>query len=304
MINKKLLAVAGFMLMFCKLSAQNMPGSDHLFYRDRVLPAPESVFKKFTQAGMSPTNHVLTVTEQEIVERAFSILPTLYKKLLKEHLHSISFMDNMPNTALTSSLGTADSVKQFNITFRAGILNETVSAWAGWKEKSVFDNSANPGTEIFIDAGNLEAIQYVLIHEATHVVDAVLGLTPHAELSDSSMSATAFTKNIWRLFNVPEEKYRHPLLEQTRFRSGTVQPVSSAREIYHALEQTPFSSLYGMASCYEDIAELISIYHLTHKLHQPFVIYIKEAGKITALFEPMKNKPVRKRLKQLHFLYK
>lgn len=253
---------------------------------------------------MDPVNHVLTAAEQQKVEKAFSILPPLYKKILQAHLHSISFMDNMPNTALTSTLKTSDTSKQFNITFRAGILHETISAWATRKERTVFDSTATPSLSIEIDAGNADAILYVLMHEATHVVDAVLNLTPHAEKADSLLAPSPFTVNIWRLFNTPVAGYNDPLLQKTRFRGGEVQPISSATEIYKALAKTPFASLYAMASCYEDLAELITIYHLTNKLKQPFVVYIKEHGKVKAAFEPMKNKLVKKRVKQLQFLYR
>ena len=303
MTHKRSTTLFCCLLLFCTLSAQTNRGEDHTFYKGRILPAPETVFKKFTEAGMNPENHVLTKAEQQKVEQAFSILPPLYKKILKAHLHSISFMDNMPNTALTSTLETGDTSKQFNISFRAGILNETISAWATRKERTVFDTMVNPALSIEIDAGNFDAIQYVLLHEATHVVDAVLNLTPHAEKADSLMAPTALTVNVWRLFNTPVTKFSNPLLEKTRFRGGPVQPISSATEIYKALAKTPFASLYAMASCYEDLAELVTIYHLTAKLHQPFVVYVKEHGKVKAAFEPMKNKLVKQRARQLGFLY-
>lgn len=292
-----------FLLLVGKSSAQGIQLEDTDFYRTRIVKAPESVFKKFTDAGMNPTDHVLTDAELKIVDEAFSILPPLYKKILKEHLHSISFMDNMPNTALTSVLETADRSRQFNITFRAGILNETISQWATWKERSVFDNSKSPGMEIKIDAGDLGAMLYILLHEATHVVDGVLELTPHSENADSVELFTSFTKNIWRLPNKPVARFSNPLLEKTRFRGAGPQPITAAAGIYDALKKTPFVSLYGMAAWSEDIAELVTIYHLTHKLKQPFVIYLKENNKSTAVFEPMKNRLVKRRLKQLRVFY-
>lgn len=303
MVNKKLIILLLNIVIFSPLSAQTNIKESSTFYKNRILAAPESVFKKFIDAGMAPTNHLLPEEEQEKVAKAFSLLPPLYIKILEENLHSISFMDNMPNTALTSPIVSEDTIKKFNITFRAGILNETISEWATWKEKSLYDVSANPTFEVQIDAGKLDAFVYVLLHEATHVVDAVLELTPHAEEVDSLVEHTPFTKNIWRLFNSPIHKFTNSTLEKTRFRSGKIQPISSAEKIYNALEKTPFVSLYGMASWYEDIAELITIYHLTSVLKQPFVIYIKEHGVIKSKFEPMKNKLVKRRLKQLQFIY-
>ena len=304
MTNKRIITLLFSVCCFCTISAQTIQHNEDFYYKKRIIKAPETVFKKFTDAGMNPSDHVLTDSEKEKVDKAFSMLPPLHKKILKEHLQSISFMDNMPNTALTSTLETTDSSKQFNITFRAGILNETVSEWATWKEKSAFNNSASPSVSIQIDAGNLDAIQYILLHEATHVVDAVLNLTPYVEDANSVAKPTVLTKNIWRMLNKPVQKFTNPLLENTRFRNGTVQPISFSAEIYNALKQTPFTSLYGMASWSEDIAELITIYHLTNKLNQPFIIYLKENDKLTVLFEPMKNKLVKKRLKQLSVFYK
>ncbi len=304
MLKKNLIIVLFFSLLLNKITAQSIKSDESTFPANRILIAPESVFKMFIEAGMEPSNHVLTAVEKEKVEQAFAILPPLYKKVLKEHLQSISFMDNMPNTALTSPIETSDSTKQFNITFRAGILKETISEWATWKERTIFNNPKNSGFEVLIDAGKLDAIQYVLLHEATHVVDAILNLASHPDKKDSLVVHTTFTKNIWSKMNTPVANFTNPLLENTRFRSGKTQPISSAPEIYDALKKTPFPSLYGMASWHEDIAELLSIYHLTNKHSQPFVIYVKEKGKVISTFEPMKNKLVKKRVKQLRFFYR
>ncbi|SHG32948.1 hypothetical protein [Flavobacterium defluvii] len=300
---KKLIIIFLNIILFSKLSAQTNVNEEYSFYNSRIKEAPEYIFSKFVEAGMSPTNHVLTEAEQQKVAKAFSLLPPLHLKILKEHLHSISFMDNMPNTALTSAIEPEGVNKEYNITFRAGILNETISEWATWKEKSLYEIPSGSSLEIQIDGGNLDAFVYVLLHEATHVVDAVLKLTPHAEEIDSLVNHTTYTKNIWKLFNVPVARFVKPELEKTRFRSGKIQPITAAKGIYDSLQETPFASLYGMASWYEDIAELVTIYHLTDKLNQPFVVYVKDNGEIKSRFEPMKNKLVKKRIKQLDVFY-
>lgn len=303
MPHKKIIILFYSLLFFGKLWAQTDKVSEHSFYRSRIVPAPEPVVKKFTEAGMNPTNHVLSQAELQKLDKAFSLLPPVYKKLLSAHLHSISFMDNMPNTALTSTLETGDSSKQFNITFRAGILHETISEWATRKEQTLFDTTANSALSVHINAGKLDAIVYVLLHEATHVVAAVLKLVPGAGSPDSLLAASPFTANIWRSFNKPAAAFSDTLLEKTRFRGGPVQPVTSATAIYKALSKSPFVSLYATASCYEDLAELLTIYHLSKKLHQPFMVYVSENGKLKFGYIPMKNSLVKKRLKLLEFLY-
>ena len=278
-----------------------VPNSD---LAKRVLIAPESVFKLFREAEMNPVNHELTAVERAKVEKAFAILPPLYQKILKGHLHSISFMDNMPNTALTSPVESPDSIKMFNITFRAGILNETISEWATQKEYTCYDRSANPDFEISIEAGRLDAIQYVLLHEATHVLDAVLNITPHPEERGALVDPTPYTKGIWYKMNVPTKPFIDSLLEKTRFRSGKTLPIAMAPEIYKALHKTPFASLYGMASWFEDLAELVTIYHLSKKMNQPFRVVVKKKDLELIKFEPIKSKGVKKRLAQLAFFYK
>lgn len=303
MINKFLLALLFWSICSFNTYSQEVRGQLKEHPEERVFAAPQSVFKMFQQAGMAPVNHQLTDVEREKVEKAFSILPPLHRKILKMHLHSISFMDNMPNNALTSPMETGDSIKMFNITFRAGILNESISEWATSKENTCFDQSGHPDLVVSIEAGRLDAIQYILLHEATHVVDAILNITPHVEEKDALVEPTPFTRLIWQKMNVPVEAFINPLLETTRFRSGKVISIASAPGVYSALRQTPFVSLYGMASWFEDFAELVTIYHLTAKMNQPYRISIKKNNREVAYFEPMKGKLVRNRLKQLRRFY-
>ncbi|ALM50461.1 hypothetical protein AMR72_17145 [Flavobacterium psychrophilum] len=270
---------------------------------DRIQSAPQGVFIKFREAGMEPVNHVLTANEKEKVGKAFSILPPLHQKVLKEHLHSISFMDNMPNTALTSPVETSGPKKMFNITFRAEILKETISQWATWKENTCYVESEGNEFQVIIDAGNLNAVVYIMLHEATHVVDAVLNITPHTSDVDALVAHTPFTADIWIEINKPKEKATNALLETTRFRSGNPIAISSATEVYEALNQTPFVSLYSMASWYEDLAEILTIYHLTQNMKQPFKILVKKKGVIVCTYEPFTNKQVVKRQSTLAMFY-
>lgn len=284
--------------------AQQLDGLQITALTERTLPAPESVFIKFREAGMKPVNHELTEMEKKKLSKAFSILPPLYQKILKEHLHSISFMDNMPNTALTSPIETSGSAKMFNITFRAEILNETISQWATWKENTYYVKSEKNEYEVIIDAGNLDAIVYVLLHEATHVVDAILNITPHSDEIDALITQTPFTTDVWHNINKPLERFIIPLLETTRFRSGKPISISSAPDVYKELNQTPFASLYSMASWHEDLAEILTIYHLTSKMNQPYKIVVKKNGDTVGAYEPFANKRVVKRQSTLEMFYK
>nr|WP_231780288.1 hypothetical protein [Spirosoma sp. KNUC1025] len=269
----------------------------------RIQLAPESVFTLFREAGMQPVNRALTPRQKEKVRKAFERLPPVHQRLLTQHLHSISFMDNMPNTALTSLLDLGSESKMFNITFRAGLLDETITEWATGKENTCFEPTTNGLYRVRVEGGNLDAIVYVLLHEATHIVDAVLNITPHPAETQAVVEPTRFTKGVWQTTNVPDHTYRDSLLERTRFRSGRPMPITLAPAVYRTLSTTPFPSLYAMAAWSEDIAELATIYHLTAQLNQPFYVVVTKDQVELARFEPMKSKRVKQRLKQLTIFY-
>lgn len=297
--------VAGFVLLCFSTStfAQKADAVNNAETTQRVKIAPESVFKMFRDAGMKPVNHTLTSAEKEKVSNAFALLPPLHQRILKQHLLSISFMDNMPNTALTSPVDPVGGIKMFNITFRGGLLNENVSEWATWKENTCFTPAADSSYQVRVEGGKLDAIIYVLLHEATHIVDVVTGITPHPEDADAVVEPTAFTKDIWRLMNKPTEPYIDSLLEQTQFRSGRPISISLAPDVYAKLSKTPFPSLYAMAAWSEDAAELVTIYHMTTRIKQPFYVVVTKNNVDVARFEPMKNPLVKRRLGQFAAFY-
>jgi hypothetical protein len=299
-VSKSYLIIGLWLLIFSfPVGAQVPTGSGSVLLK-KVSLAPESVFKMFYEAGIDPVNHELTPFERAKVDAAFAALPVLHQKILGTHLHSISFMDNMPNTALTSPVALHDSTTmRYNITFRAQILHETISAWATNKENSLFSKVESSGYTVSIEAGELDAFLYVLLHEATHVVDAVLEITPHPEEATSLIKPTPFTKDVWYKMNRPDEKYIDSLLENTLFRGGVRVSICLAGEIYTVLAKMPFVSLYATASWFEDVAELETIYHLTHKMKQPFYVVVKKDNAELVRYEPMKNKLVRKRLHHL-----
>lgn len=271
----------------------------------RVTQTPEDVLKKFRDAGMSPTEHVLTDAERKKIDSAFTLLPPLHQRVLKERLKSISFLDNMPNTALTSSLNYAEKYNLYHITFRAGILNETVSQWLTWKENTCFDTAHSP-LHIHVNGGQLNALVYVLLHETTHVVDGSLGIAGKREgkLLDTS-NAPDFAAGIWeeKSLNVLLPPLRDTLLLQITYRTGKRLPIDSAIALYHALQQKPFVSLYGSCARSEDLAEYVTVYNLTHMLKQPFTIVVTKDKKKIFEYAPMQSGIVQGRVGQMKYFY-
>ncbi|MBT2560215.1 hypothetical protein J7E50_03135 [Pedobacter sp. ISL-68] len=296
----KILLTCALALLLC-LNAKAQTSTNYPL--DRVMPAPQRVVAMFKDDGMKPFVHELTAADKEKVEQAFAILPPLHQRILKKHLHSITFLDSMPNTALTADADTAKALKTFDIIFRAGILKESLSDFATWKENTGFDSSGNSGFSVEVNAGVTNALQYVLLHEATHIVDKVLDLTPSVHDMNASFSHTPSTMGIWQHHTKVAKQFNLPTLEKSRFRSGNLLPVQFASEVYRDLNKTPFPSLYATSNWHDDIAELLAIYHMTKKLKQPYFVVVKQNGRVVYKYEPMKNQLVKKRLKQLDMFY-
>ncbi|MDJ1505830.1 hypothetical protein [Xanthocytophaga agilis] len=266
----------------------------------RVRKTSDSVLEKFKEAGMNPSEHKVTPEEEKIIAEAFATLPPLHQRVLKEHLRSINFLDNMPNTALTSTINFEDKFTLYDITIRAAILKQTISEWLTTKELTCYD-STHSQTKVFLIAGELNALVYVLLHETTHVVDGSLKLIAEPPSSVANSFSAAFTKGIWTARTKLASSYQDSLLLANRFQSGKAVPVSYARKLYQSLAKTPLLSLYSTSSTHEDLAEYLTVYHLTHKLKQPFKIVVENKQKF--VYEPFNSKLVKSRTKLLEYFY-
>ena len=271
----------------------------------RIRETPAAVLKAFKDVGAKPTAHVLTAVERQKVSRAFAALPPLSHRILRERLRSFSFLDGMPNTALTSTINPDEPYKLFDITIRAGILNEDVSKFLTQKERTCFE-TANSSLNVFIQGGTLDAIVYVLLHEATHIVDGSLQIMTERGLGDrqDKSPASSFTKDVWSGRTTLAPQYRNTLLESIIFRAdGKVLSVDQAEAVYKALSRTPFVSLYGSNNWHDDLAEVVTWYHLTVKLKQPYRIEIRKKGQVIFVYEPTKSRLVRSRFDQIKRFY-
>jgi hypothetical protein len=216
----------------------------------------------------------------------------------------------MPNTALTSTVNPQESFRLFDITVNAGILDKNVSEWLTQKERSCFDTTGSP-LRVSVDAGaKLDALFYVLLHEATHIVDYTEHITPSVSADGRHWTAdrrpvASFTEGIWNDLSLPALPFRDPLRARVRFYSdGGALPVDQAPQVYRALRRTPFVSLYGGRNSLEDLAEYVTVYHLAEVLKQPYRIVIRRGNDEVFVYEPMKSDLVRRRIGQMKHFYK
>lgn len=269
----------------------------------RIADASDSVIQRFVDAGIpAPTRHTLTATERRKVFDALDALPPLPSRALAQHLRSISFLDGLPGNGLTIADGAPPNAV-YDIVIRGGILNETVSEFLTRKENSCYISSGSPLT-LSIDGGNLDAIIYVMLHESVHIVDGSTRSTITAAPRISpATSAVQLTSGIWNDAHTIGTAYRSPLFDDTCFRTGKPVPIKKAEDTYRALARTPFASLYGTSNWYDDVAELVTWYHLTQKLHQPYRITIRNGNTPVYSLQPMNSKLVASRFADLAPIY-
>jgi hypothetical protein len=275
-----------------------------------VRATPASVLKMFEDSSHpAPTEHRLSDAERTQVKAAIDALPPFHRRVLNERLRVLSFLDGMPNTALTSTVNPKDPFRLFDITVNAAILRQNASEWLTQKERTCFD-AAGSTLSVSIDAGTrVDALLYVLLHEATHVVDMAERITPDASdedvaKADAKARTTAFTQGIWNSLSIVAPRFREPLLLRVRFYTqGAVLPVDQAQAVYESLQRTPFVSLYGGRNWKDDLAEYVAVYHVTEVLKQPFRIVVRSGDAEVFVYEPMKSPLVRERVGQMKQFY-
>lgn len=276
----------------------------------RVKGTPAYVLDLFKDlGGPAPTNHALTDADRLSLKAAIDALPPLHRRVLTERLRVISFLDGMPNTALTSTVNHDEPHKLFDITINASILRQNASEWLSQKEQSCFDASSSP-LRVTIDAGTkLPALVYVFLHEATHVLDASLRITPAAPPADAPAQIAdkpgfGFTNGVWTQLTLPVPRFRDPYRGRIGFyTSGGKIPISEAPTVYESLRKTPFVSLYGSLNWFDDLAEYVTVYHLTEILKQPYRIVVRKDGAEVFVYEPMKSSLVRERIGEMKRFY-
>ena len=255
----------------------------------RITNTPDSVIKHFHDfPAPAPTLHKLSNAERDQVMKAMEELPIFAQQAITKHVRSISFFDGIPNNGTTMTEETSPDVV-FNIVLRAGILDESVSAFLTRKERTYYSGSDSHMT-VSVEAGSLPAVLYVLLHECVHVVDI-------ANRSGQKGPPQVFGKNstpqlvqgIWENASTMSPPYRSPLLDTIYYRTGKPESIDEAEATYQALARTPFVSLYGSSNWYDDVAELVTCYYLTQELHQPYRIVLRKDKETIYSLDPMKS---------------
>lgn len=181
--------------------------------------------------------------------------------------------------------------KKFDITLRASLLNEDLTTFLNTKEARLFEEDGS-GTSIAFDAGNSDALTYVLLHEATHIVDQVLGL--------SDDRSNPLVEGLWTDNRALAAPYASNHVAETRFRGAPPLLLAMAPAAYEALRDSPFVSFYATAAAPEDLAELFAWQHLATELdHHLSLDVVDDKGLTIFAYNPLATPQVRARFAEV-----
>ncbi len=252
-------------------------------------PSDESL-AVFHEAGMLRARvHTLTAVEKDRLASAAARLPIAYRAALRDHLSRLSFVDGVAGAgnALTRKLTPDGAPARFEMTLRSEVLSDSLTALLTRKEQICFAPDGS-GTSVQIDAGRIDALTYVLLHEATHVLEGGAG--------ENGIPWASVSPGVWLDLHRLAPALEPLLACRTAYRRLPALPFRQAGEVYRGLLQTPFVSLYATASRSEDLAETAAWAILRREFGDTLVISVDHgADGSSERFRPLTNPSVVRR---------
>ncbi len=221
------------------------------------------------------------------VTAAVAEFPPEIRKQLDECVVGIFLASDLGSSAYTELLRDAPGSSRGIIVLDPLALDRKANDWATWKENTPFASSSDITTTLTIEADgqNLRknAIAYILLHELGHVVGVVKKI--HASWWDGGDPADyPFTSLSWVMkgkLRVSRWDERFPGREKIKFYAEPTDrlPGDKRLDLYPALADTNFVSLYAATSVYEDFAETYAMYVHVVLQHRPWTLTVCNKGK-------------------------
>ncbi len=301
----------------------------------RVRPMPSAALSSLIQGDKSIgiaqaahyKNHILDAQEKALVQSYLARLPERYKKILADKLTGIYFLDNFAGGGITNWYVDQDNNVYYDITLNSALLDATLAEWMTYRANSFFEQGDYYLTITTERA--VSAVLYGLLHEASHVVDFELTVTPFlddwfvqlkkqtkgasflekqfSQLKKNNKSATAFTKDVWLDVKKPIRHYRfvqhrHLNAYQIFTEKGVLGNWQLPR-MFEALQKTPFVSFYSLTAWYEDFADFFTYYHVNEVEGNTIRLFLHKGDKPYLEYQPFENDLVQKRTPLMKHYY-
>lgn len=226
----------------------------------------------------------------DLVKQALAGIPDPVLALFENKLAGVFIVEGLGSTGFSDYLKDADGEPVAGwIMLDASALDKAANRWASWKDATAFTPA--PGFEIRVtleqpaEDNQVNAIQFILLHELAHVLSAGSNFHPGWWLvpAEDGLNEYAFARLSWN-FDSKQQAYSSLYEEVFPLRSSLRyyrQPALSAAQMVEALQglqQTNFVSLYAATSIGDDFAETFAIYVHTELMNKPYRVEVLKDG--------------------------
>ena len=253
-----------------------------------------------------------TDKEMSMIEEYLSLLPPLHKEVLQSRLLGIYFVENLLGSGLGDFALDENNKLYTFLVLNPETMRKDISAWMTYRENTCYIQN-DAAFRLEVDCGTeYTGLLYILLHEATHVVDYTMRYTPYVEKWMTEVQAgetpqtTAFTDGIWKDYSAPTQDADFTLRKDITFYGlfdGPKINVSDAQAVYEQWASSRFISLYGCMSWAEDFAEYVTWYHYSKKLGQPYRIRLLRYDEVLFDLSPLDFNGVLSRESSIQSLY-
>lgn len=276
---------------------------------DRVRPAPPHVLEYLRELDERPDYRSYTpnAAERRKIAAAINELPPRLTRNLRERGLGLYFIDDFLTSGMTDFAVDRKSGELYSfMVFHRDALRKDVDTLLTEREATAFHDDGSG--KVYVTTGTYaSAFTYLLLHESTHALDYSRRIGPYVEehlapLQSKQPRAAGLAPlidEVWAEYRQPRSTSdfeRRDKISFYGFRKGPHLRYRQAVSLYTGLINSPFVSLYGAQMMPEDIAELVSIYWLTRKQPDAYIIRVQRSGSLMVGFQPMLSKKIRRRV--------
>ena len=273
---------------------------------ERIVPAPDFLLSHIKAMDNTDVYETYFPAEKEIAmcKEYMDLLPESYKKVLRQRLVGIYFIDNFIGSGMADFVLDKDKTIYCNLFLNPETMKHDMTTWMSMRENTCFAED-DSGIKIILECGSkYTGLMYILLHETTHIVDYVYNFTPYVdiavkEIMEKKDGHTPFTKGVWDTYDVPCKEYNFSHRTEITFYGLGGGPKINKRDaaiMYKGCGNTPFVSLYGSKNWAEDLAEFFTCYYFTSVLDQPYEILLYNGDMLMETFKPMERENVKNRI--------
>lgn len=227
-----------------------------------------------------------------LIRQAMRSMPAAVTARLQDSFLGVYFANGVGSSAITDIVVSPHSefLGLIVVLDIEALRHNGANAWASWRERSPFDQSASVTLAVRIaeDDNLLHAIQFLLLHEIGHALSAGRGFHPDwwSGLPDHrGADDYAFLPICWQIDDkrriVPLPGNDFPLRASVSHYDGDTRlPAGYIPDIYRALKRTGFPTLYAATSVHEDFAESFACHVHTQLMGKPLSVDIRQHGEL------------------------